>query len=103
MSPAETEVRSPDSERTAARRWLGLALLVLVLAGLFALAVVVGRMPPFDRYVTDPLPNPRSSAYEITAEMASAAAVPSKRPELTIDLWPCVNAASSGLETSMSG
>jgi hypothetical protein len=55
MSPAETEVRSPDSERTAARRWLGLALLVLVLAGLFALAVVVGRMPPFDRYVTDPL------------------------------------------------
>jgi hypothetical protein len=39
----------------ALRRWLGLALLALVLAGIFALAVVVGRMPPFDRYVTDPL------------------------------------------------
>jgi len=38
-----------------ARQWFGLALAVLVLAGLFALAVVVGRMPPFDRFVTDPL------------------------------------------------
>jgi hypothetical protein len=38
-----------------ARRWLGLALAVLVLAGLFSVVVVVGRMPPFDRLVTDPL------------------------------------------------
>lgn len=38
-----------------ARQWLGLALAVLVLAGLFALAVVIGRMPPFDRFITDPL------------------------------------------------
>lgn len=42
-------------EERAARRWLGLAMLVLVAAGTFALAVVVGRMPPFDRFVTDPL------------------------------------------------
>jgi hypothetical protein len=42
-------------EARCARQWLGLALLVLVLAGVFALLVVVGRMPPFDRYVTDPL------------------------------------------------
>jgi hypothetical protein len=35
--------------------WLGLALGVLALAGLFSLVVVVGRMPPFDRLVTDPL------------------------------------------------
>jgi len=32
-----------------------LAIAVLVLAGLFSLVVVVGRMPPFDRFVTDPL------------------------------------------------
>ena len=38
-----------------AQQWLGLALGVLVIAGLFALAVVVGRTPPFDRFVTDPL------------------------------------------------
>lgn len=38
-----------------ARQWFGLALAVLVLAGLFALAVVIGRMPPFDRFITDPL------------------------------------------------
>ncbi len=39
----------------SARHWIGLSLGVLVLAGLFALAVVIGRMPPFDRFVTDPL------------------------------------------------
>jgi len=52
-----------DLERTAARQpeaacaraWLGQAVAVLVVAGLFALVVVVGRMPPFDRWVTDPL------------------------------------------------
>lgn len=43
------------SELRAARRWLALALAVLVFAGLFALAVVIGRTPPFDRFVTDPL------------------------------------------------
>jgi hypothetical protein len=32
-----------------------MSLIVLVLAGLFALAVVLGRMPPFDRFVTDPV------------------------------------------------
>jgi hypothetical protein len=37
-----------------ARHWLHLALGSLVVAGLFALAVVVGRTPPFDRLVTDP-------------------------------------------------
>jgi hypothetical protein len=41
--------------RLASRRWFGLSLIVLVLAGLFALAVVLGRMPPFDRFVTDPV------------------------------------------------
>jgi len=46
--PAATEPR-------LARQWLAIALGVLIFAGLFALAVVVGRMPPFDRYVTDPL------------------------------------------------
>jgi hypothetical protein len=43
------------AERDLSRRWLGLALGVLVVAGIFALAVVVGRTPPFDRFVTDPL------------------------------------------------
>ncbi len=42
-------------ERAAARQWLGLSLGVLLAAGLCALAVVIGRMPPFDRFVTDPL------------------------------------------------
>ena len=42
------------SDHQLARRWLHLALASLVLAGLFALAVVVGRMPPFDRLVSDP-------------------------------------------------
>ena len=52
-----TSIERSDAFREArcARQWLGLALLVLVLAGVFALLVVVGRMPPFDRYVTDPM------------------------------------------------
>jgi hypothetical protein len=51
-------LRLPGSlspERRAARQWLGLALGVLLAAGICALAVVIGRMPPFDRFVTDPL------------------------------------------------
>jgi len=43
------------SDVRAARLWLGLAVAVLVVAGLFAIAVVGGRTPPFDRFVTDPL------------------------------------------------
>ncbi len=55
MSPAGIETRATAEVKLAARRWLGLSLIVLVLAGLFALAVVLGRMPPFDRFVTDPV------------------------------------------------
>ena len=51
--------RVPESqsrlELQCAGQWLGLALGVLTLAGLFSLVVVIGRMPPFDRLVTDPL------------------------------------------------
>lgn len=51
--------RSPEpqsrSEMLCASQWLGLALGALTLAGLFSLVVVIGRMPPFDRLVTDPL------------------------------------------------
>ncbi len=42
-------------EARVARYWLGLAIGVLMLAGFFSLVVVVGRMPPFDRLVSDPL------------------------------------------------
>jgi hypothetical protein len=49
-------VSRPEAvERRLARQWLALALGVLALAGLFALMVVVARMPPLDRLVTDPL------------------------------------------------
>ncbi len=40
-------------EMQCAGQWSGLALGTLTLAGLFSL--VVGRMPTFDRLVTDPL------------------------------------------------
>ncbi len=43
------------AEIRCARNWLGLAVGVLILACLFSLVVVIGRMPPFDRWVTDPL------------------------------------------------
>jgi cytochrome c oxidase subunit 1 len=41
-------------EARAVRQWLALAVGVLVLAGAFAVLLVVARMPPFDRLITDP-------------------------------------------------
>lgn len=38
-----------------ARRWLAVAIGSLILAGVLALFLVVGRMPPFDQMFTDPL------------------------------------------------
>jgi hypothetical protein len=54
--PADAMLQSDTTRlsRDLAKQWLALALGVLVVAGLFALAVVLGRTPPFDRYVTDP-------------------------------------------------
>lgn len=43
-----------QSDSTNARRWLGLAVFVLILAGFFALLLVIARMPPFDVLVEDP-------------------------------------------------
>lgn len=48
-------LQESDVAVRAARRWLGLAVGVLVAAGVCALAIVIARMPPFDRLVTDPL------------------------------------------------
>ncbi len=53
MSPSP--VLDFPAQRELARRWLGLAVGSLVLAGLFALILVVGRMPPFSDWITDPL------------------------------------------------
>jgi cytochrome c oxidase subunit 1 len=55
MSTAGGENPCVQTEARCARAWLALALGVLVFAGLFSLVVVIGRMPPFDRLVTDPL------------------------------------------------
>jgi len=55
MFAAGDEDSSVLPEARCARGWLALALGVLVFAGLFSLVVVIGRMPPFDRLVTDPL------------------------------------------------
>lgn len=41
-------------ERAAARTWLRIAVGVLLVAGAFALLLVIARMPPFDALVTDP-------------------------------------------------
>jgi hypothetical protein len=47
------DVATPEAH--AARSWLGLAVLSLIIAGCLSLLLVVARMPPFDRLVTDPL------------------------------------------------
>ncbi len=50
-----SEYSAEEADAVAARRWLGLAVGVLVLAGLFACLLVIGRMPPFDQLFSDPL------------------------------------------------
>ena len=55
MAVPRDDLPPGPTETHCARDWLALAVGVLVLAGLFSLVVVVGRMPPFDRLVTDPL------------------------------------------------
>ncbi len=42
------------ADSVAARRWLWLGVGVLLVAGGFALLLVIARMPPFDALVTDP-------------------------------------------------
>ncbi len=49
------ESDAAELDAAAARHWLGLAVGVLVLAGLFATLLVIGRVPPLDRLFTDPL------------------------------------------------
>ena len=48
-------IKTCDPRMLAARAWIGLSVISLVVAGLFALLLVVGRMPPLDRLFTDPL------------------------------------------------
>lgn len=58
LDPHSLDRRSLDlrwaADLVLARRWLGLAVGVLLLAGLFAVLLVLGRTPPFDRLVGDP-------------------------------------------------
>src|SRR5690554_7907814 len=42
-----------DSQKSV-RRWLGLSVGALITAGLFSLGLIIGRMPPFSEWVTDP-------------------------------------------------
>ncbi len=55
MHPEAKELDARSPEATSARRWLGLAVGSLVLAGLLSLLLVIGRMPPFDALISDPL------------------------------------------------
>jgi hypothetical protein len=93
--PPETQDRL---EMHCAGQWLGLALGVLTLAGLFSLVVVIGRMPPFDRLVTDPLFFKRGLVVHVNLALVAwfysfvAAGMPDSQPVLSnyipmIDHW----------------
>lgn len=51
--PGPTRAQLPP-DLLAARRWFALAVSVLLVAGLFALILVIGRVPPLDRLFSDP-------------------------------------------------
>lgn len=42
------------NEQKNVRRWLGLSVGALITAGFFSLGLIIGRMPPFSEWVTDP-------------------------------------------------
>ena len=44
---------APDSDRRSLRTWLALAIGALLVAGSFSLLVVVARLPPIARHITD--------------------------------------------------
>jgi hypothetical protein len=46
---------APNPESSTARRFLAVAVSALVIAGVLSMLLVVGRMPPFDALVRDPL------------------------------------------------
>lgn len=43
-----------ERARVAVRRWMLLSVGALITAGLFSLGLIIGRMPPFSSWVTDP-------------------------------------------------
>jgi cytochrome c oxidase subunit 1 len=45
---------SPNEDAVVVRRWLGVAIGSLMLAGALSILIVIARTPPFDRLVTDP-------------------------------------------------
>jgi hypothetical protein len=47
-------MRRPETDARLVGRWLALAVGSLLLAGLLSLTIVLARMPPFDRLVSDP-------------------------------------------------
>lgn len=99
--------REGGLELTLARPWLAVAFAVLLAAGVCALAVVVGRMPPFDRLVTDPLFFKRCLAAHVNFALvawfysfvaALCFLVPgSRRPGLLARFSPAAGAAGAAL------
>jgi hypothetical protein len=78
------------SDLASARKWIGLAVGSLLLAGLFSVLLVIARTPPLDRLAGDPLFFKRCLVVHVDLALvvffhAFAAAlwslVPSKRPE----------------------
>src|SRR5690554_1502745 len=46
--------QADEDDHRRVRRWLGLSGGALITAGLFSLGLIIGRMPPFSEWVTDP-------------------------------------------------
>jgi hypothetical protein len=54
MKSLVTKTHSSTQGLKVVRRWLMLSVGALITAGLFSLGLIIGRMPPFSSWVTDP-------------------------------------------------
>lgn len=104
-STQDGHVEAPEVR--LARRWMTLAIAALLCSGLLSLALVIARMPPFDRMVGDPLFFRRCLVVHVVLALVvwvhafSAGLVsmgaPPNTASLTARLSPWVGAAALGL------
>lgn len=50
----DAQARAQADRRRVVRRWLALSVGALITAGVFSIGLVIGRMPPFSDWVSDP-------------------------------------------------
>lgn len=96
------EPRPPSPHASSARRWLGLSIGSLLAAGALAILLVIGRMPPFAGWLSDPLLFKRGLVVHVDLALVVwfyaflgclSAQIPARRHHVGVDLFGFAMAA----------